>query len=712
MKFDFKVTLLIYLGLTLALCTSTYAQNNPNIQNDLNAARKSFNGLEYVSTINKVKRVLAKDSTNLEALDMLAYSYKMIKNYPGALKTYRKLTSQPAMKNEWALYYAESLANNQQYEESERWYRKYLSLVPADKRAAAFASTNLAKINKNSNHWKIGFLNINTQASEYAPTFYKEGLMFTSNRQSENFSKHIFKWDNTPFSKLYYVNKLSDLKVINQDSLINSQSSADKQKIRYNDDDTPETSNDNNVLSAYTSAIERDTLNLIYGQHKMVKKLGGVFNNKYHTAAAAVFPDGSIIFTGNNYLNGKTSKSNDGTIKLKLYTAYGPNLSATKEFPYNSNEYSTGHPALTPDGNILVFASDRPGGFGGTDLYYCVKSGRGEWTSPINMGKLINTEGNEMFPSFDHDGNLIFSSTGIAGFGGLDLFLVPLKEMKPTTAPVNMGAPLNSSKDDFALILTPDGKKGYFSSNREGNDNIYEFKRSTYKIILQGTLTDARTRIPLAGGRILMHHLDGTDTIKTDNQGRFKRELPAETDYEVTAQKLGYINNIQFTTSVGIQKDSVINLDIRLNRTESAQQYVLNHCDSLKKVFSVKNIYYDLDRSEIRPDARGALNGLVELMRKYPEITIITSSHCDSRASEEYNRNLSLRRGEAAKQYLVARGIQSDRIKVEYYGKTRLVNRCYDGVNCSEEDQQLNRRTEFDVILNGVNITRENCSDR
>lgn len=209
-----------------------------------------------------------------------------------------------------------------------------------------------------------------------------------------------------------------------------------------------------------------------------------------------------------------------------------------------------------------------------------------------------------------------------------------------------------------------------------------------------------------------MHHLDGTDTIKTDNQGRFKRELPAETDYEVTAQKLGYINNIQFTTSVGIQKDSVINLDIRLNRTESAQQYVLNHCDSLKKVFSVKNIYYDLDRSEIRPDARGALNELVELMRKYPEITIITSSHCDSRASEEYNRNLSLRRGEAAKQYLVARGIQSDRIKVEYYGKTRLVNRCYDGVNCSEEDQQLNRRTEFDVILNGVNITRENCSDR
>jgi len=711
MKLDIKVALPIYLCLTFILCSATHAQNSSANQNDLNMARKSFNSLEYVSAISKLKKVLAKDSSNLEAIEMLAYSFRMTKNYPGALKTYRKLTGQSAMKNEWALYYAESLANNQQYEESERWYRKYLSLVPVDKRAAAFASTNLSKINKNPNHWQVGFLNINTQASEYSPAFYKEGLLFSSNRQSENFSKHIFKWDNTPFSKFYYVNKLADLKVINPDSLINSKS-RDKQKIRYNDDDTPETSNDNNILSAYTGTIERDTLNLIYGQNKLVKKLGGLFNNRYHTAAAAAFPDGSIIFTGNNYLKGKTSRSADGTIKLKLYTVYGPDLNSIKAFPYNSDEYSTGHPALTPDGNILVFASDRPGGFGGTDLYYCVKAGHGEWTSPVNLGKLINTEGNEMFPSFDHDGNLFFSSTGLAGLGGLDLFQVPLKEMKPTTSPVNMGSPINSSKDDFALIITPDGKKGYFSSNRDGNDNIYEFRRSSYKIILQGTLTDARTRIPLPGGRILMHHLDGNDTIKTDNKGRFRRELPAETDYEVTAQKLGYINNIQFTTSVGIQKDSVINLDIRLNRTESAQQYVLNHCDSLKKVFSVKNIYYDLDRSEIRPDARGALNELAELMRKYPEITIITSSHCDSRASEEYNRNLSLRRGESAKQYLVARGIRSDRIKVEYYGKTRLVNRCYDGVNCSEEDQQLNRRTEFDVILQGVNITRENCADR
>ncbi|WP_316844646.1 OmpA family protein [Pedobacter psychrodurus] len=710
MKLNIKITLPVFFCLSLIFYQGTRAQSFQG-QSELNTARKSFNSLEYISAIAKLKKFLAKDTSNLEAMEMLAYSYRMTKNYPAALESYRKLTDRSPVKNVWALYYAESLANNQQYEESERWYRKYLSSVPADKRAAAFASTNLGNINKNPGHWQVGFLNINSQASEYSPAFYKEGLLFSSNRQSEHFSKHIFKWDNTPFSKLYYAEKLEDLKVINPDSLVNTKSSQ-KQKIRYNDDDTPETSNDNNILSAYGRSIERDTLNLMYGQDKIVKKLGGVFDNKYHNAAAAVFPDGAIIFTRNNYINGKTSKSTDGTIKLKMYTAYGPNLNSIKEFPFNSNEYSTGHPALSPEGNILVFTSDRPGGFGGTDLYYCVKSGQGEWTSPVNLGKQINTEGNEMFPSFDHDGNLFFSSTGLAGLGGLDVFQVQLREMKPVSHPINMGSPINSSKDDFALIITTDGKKGYFSSNRNGNDNIYEFRRSSYKIILQGTLSDARTRIPLAGGRILMHHLDGNDTIKTDNKGRFRRELPAETDYEITAQKLGYINNIQFTTSVGIQKDSVINLDIRLSKTESAQQYILNHCDSLKKVFSVKNIYYDLDRSEIRSDAKGALNELADLMRKYPEITVITSSHCDSRASEEYNRNLSLRRGESAKTYLVSRGIRSERIKVEYYGKTRLVNRCYDGVNCSEEDQQLNRRTEFDVILQGVNITRENCSDK
>lgn len=711
MLYKKKLTHLFCLLLLCCFFSSLQGQET-NSQQLLIGARKNFEALEYTSAIVKLQKLLSKDSMNVEAQEMLATSYRKTRNYPGALKSYSWLISRKNIKNEWALYYAESLANNEQYEQSEKWYRRFLALSPGDRRAAAFTSTNLKNLVKNSANWSIGFLNINSQAAEYSPTFYKQGLLFSSNRQSSTLTKHIFRWDNTPFTQLYYVPEIKSIKVINPDSFINSKNSPHSQKIKYNDDDTEQTSNDSRILSAYRSSIERDTLGLLEGQEKFVKKLGGRLENKYHNASAAVFPDGAIIYTRNNYNNGRTAKSADGIVKLKLFTVYGPNLNLVREFPYNGDDFSTGHPAISADGNILVFSSDRPGGFGGTDLYYCVRSGQGDWTKPINLGKEINTEGNEMFPYLDKSGNLYFSSTGLAGFGGLDLFYVELKDMKPSNKPVNMGNGINSPTDDFGLIITPDDKIGYFSSNRRGNDDIYQFKRSSYKITLQGIVTDARTRIPLAGSRLLMRHLDGIDTIRTDNKGRYKRDLPLETDYEVTAQKLSYVNGIHFASSVGIQKDSVINLNIQLDKTENAQQYILNHCDSLKKVYAVKNIYYDLDRSEIRGDAKPALEELATLMRKYPDIRVITSSHCDSRASEQYNRSLSLRRGESAKAFLIARGIRADRIRVEYYGKTRLVNRCYDGINCSEEDQQLNRRTEFDVILQGVNITQQNCADQ
>ncbi|RZK74427.1 MAG: OmpA family protein, partial [Pedobacter sp.] len=286
------------------------------------------------------------------------------------------------------------------------------------------------------------------------------------------------------------------------------------------------------------------------------------------------------------------------------------------------------------------------------------------------------------------------------------------KEMRPVGEIKNMGAPINTSKDDFGLIRAEDGKSGFFSSNRRGSDDIYNYKKSSHVILFKGTIRDGRTKLPLAGSRLLMRHLDGADTLRVNAKGEFSRELPSDMDYELTGQKLGYINQIGFTSSVGIEKDSVINRDIYLFKTETNQQYILNNCDSLKRLYAVQNIYYDLDKANIRPDARPALEALVTLMNKYPDISVITSSHCDSRASEAYNRGLSLRRAEESKRYLISRGISSSRVKVEYYGKTRLLNRCYDGVPCLEEYQQLNRRTEFDVILNGINITRQNCEDR
>lgn len=704
----------IYNACLIAFLLLTSLQKGQAQQNsedrELKKATVEYNALRYAHAIPALEKVLAKDSSNVKAQEMIAYSYRMVKNYDQALFWYSELGKQKDVQPKWALYLAEALANKQNYERSEGWYRKYLALAPTDKRATAFTSGKTISLTKNTGNWKLQFVNLNTQASDYSPVYYKDGLLFASNRKRSKVTKSVFGWDNTPFTNLYTVAKLKDIKPIDVDSLLSAAQNESGRAYRFNDDDTSPTSNDTKTLGEYNSSIERDTIGFLLAKQITATPLNGGVNSKYHEGSAAIFPNGAIIFTRNNYYKGSASTSKDGINKLKMFIA-SPDHSKITPFLWNNNEYSVGHPALSSDGSILIFASDMPGGFGGTDLYYCVRSGSGDWTRPVNLGKQVNTEGNEMFPSLDKENTLYFASTGHAGLGGLDVFEVQLKEMKPVSSVRNMGLPINSSADDFGLIKSKDGKSGFLSSNRRGNDDIYHFSRATYKIVVQGVITDAKTKLPLAGSRVLMRHLDGVDTLRANAKGEFRREIPAEAEYETVGQKLGYISQNGFVSSVGIARDSVINLNIRLSKTETAQQFVLSNCDSLKRVFAVKNIYYDLDRAEIRYDARPALDELVALMNKYPEITVITSSHCDSRASDAYNRDLSIRRAQSSKNYLVSKGISASRIRVEYYGKTRLVNRCYDGVPCSEEDQQLNRRTEFDVILNGVNITRENCAD-
>lgn len=707
-----KQVLLLSLVALLYNLSYLSAQTNAKLDAEINRARTDFRSFRYSAVINRLQYIISKDSTDSEGLNMLAYSYKMTNNYPEALKRYEQLSNQQIVKPEWALNFAEQLAINQQYERSENWYRKYLRLIPADQRAKNILRENPALLLKEKNNWKIGYTNLNTLGAEYSPIYYNQGLIFSSNRQTGKYVKHIFEWDNTPFTNLFVVDNLNRIKSANPDSVNTPVSSQINHKSKINDDDSAPTSNDTRTLGQYAAGTTHLSTNALSYNPKLSRLLSGKVNSRYNNSSAAIFPDGSIIFTRNNYIKGQTQKSTEGIIKLKLYLASGPNLDRISEFSYNSNEYSVGHPALNSTGNVLIFASDMPGGYGGTDLYFSVRSGKGPWTRPMNLGKKINTEGNELFPYLDKTGMLYFSSTGHAGFGGLDIFTVLLKEMKPAGSPKNMGVPINSSTDDFGLIISDDEKSGFFSSNRKGNDDIYQFSRSSNIITLQGIVYDAITKVPLINTRILMRRLDGIDTLRTGADGSYQRQLPRDQEYELTAHQNGYVNKISFVSSVDIYGDSTIKHDVYLDRIETAQQYVVDHCDSLKRIFTVKNIYYNLDKAEIRSDARPALNDLANLMKRYPEMSIITSSHTDSRATERYNRSLSARRGESAKAYLLSKGISAKRIIIEYYGKTRLINRCYDGVVCSEEDQQLNRRTEFDVIISGVNLSRLDCEDK
>jgi len=659
-----------------------------------------YQSLRFTGAIKELKKVLEKEPMNISAMEMMAGSNRNIKDYDEAVYWYSELCKLNNIKPEWALYYAEALANKEKYEESEQWYRKFLSLEPGDRRADAFSKANLKSFSKNAGEYKVSYSNINTDDSEYSPMYYKDGLLFVSNRAQK--TRFVFQWDRTSYSDLYIIDKLEDITEIDPDSV--GKSDIDSKPLNSI---ASKPFKEKSILSLFSSS---STGSKEEGSGPYL--LRGKVKSSFHEGPSVLLPEGSLLFTRNNYVDGKASKSNNGVNKLKLYTASGPGWNTITPFPYNSNEYSTGHPALSQDGTILVFASDMPRGFGGTDLYYCVRTGDGKkWGRPTNLGARINTEGNEQFPFLHKDGKLYFSSTGHPGLGGLDIFEVVLKDLKAVGSPQNMGTDINSSSDDFGFIIDDSAKRGFFSSNRRGNDNIYQFTHLAYTVALRGKVIDAGTNEPLPGTRVILRNNGITDTLVADGSGEFTRKLSKETDYELNGSRISYVSRQSFLSTVGITTDSTINVLVKLNRAENLQQWVSDNCETLKKTFRLDNIYYDLDKSDIRPDAIPALDRIALIMQKNPEISIISASHTDSRATDNYNKQLSLRRGEAARSYLISKGIDGRRIEVKYYGKSRLVNSCVDGVDCPETEQQMNRRTEFEVILNDVNITQLNCKE-
>lgn len=702
-----KIFTRILLGASFFVSISVAKAQDQNTEKKMDVAINAYNNLKFVDAIEALKPVLAKNPKNIDAIEMMANSYRLTRQYKQALEWYGKLSQQSFTKPDWALRYAEALANNKEYEKSEIWYRKYLSIIPSDRRAALFSEADFDKLGKGVN-WDIRYLSINTPASEYAPMIYKDGLIFSSNRQDKKPVKYVFGWNNTPFSDLYMIKdrkKIKDAEVNITDTTIKV--SLARKEVKFNDDNTSPTSNDTRILGIfdprmYATVSANDKLNEVI-------KLNRKINSKFHEGSSALIPDGSMIFTRNNFYNSKSAQSSDGVTKLKLYTAEGYNWKNIVPFEYNNDEYSVGHPTVSKDGKILIFASDMPGGLGGVDLYFCIRlTNTSPWSRPVNFGGKINTEGDEEFPYFDNYNKLYFSSNGWPGLGGLDVFSVAIDDLKATTTPENLGPPLNSPLDDFAVALTNDST-GYFSSNRRGNDDIYSFKKKVFKIILKGRVIDGITGEPLANASVLLKNGENEDNLVLNPKAEFEKELSKGTGYELDGLLKDYLPDRRYIATDGIDKDTTIYVELNLKRTSKIQQYVINNCDSLKRVFMTNNIYYDLDKYNIRPDAYDNLDKVVALMKKYPAIEIISRSHTDSRASESYNRTLSYNRGESAKAYLVSKGINKNRISVEYFGKSKLVNRCKDGIVCTEEEQQVNRRTEFEVVYNGINLSLIDC---
>ncbi len=442
-----------------------------------------------------------------------------------------------------------------------------------------------------------------------------------------------------------------------------------------------------------------------------VEKLNPDVNSKFHEADVAYTNDlKTVYFTRDNYYDNKLKKDESGETHLALFRAdvIAPGKwENVVELPFNNPDYSVGHPALSPDNKWLYFVTDVPGTYGKTDIYRVAIHEHGTYGTPENLGDKINSPAREMFPYISENNVMYFSSDRGGGNGNLDIYFVRLDD---DSKPVNLGAPINSFDDDFAFLKKKGEDHGYFSSNRpggKGDDDIYYFIELEPALdcvqTVSGIVKDKKTGDLIPGAIVVLLDKDenekGMSIVKED--AKFTFDVKCDSDYIVKAFKEKYSSaSKKFKSS----DDGILELDLPLEKLSEIKNTIttiptptVDECqNALEKV---SNIYFDLDKATITPIAAIELDKVIYIMKKCPNIHVEASSHTDSRASYEYNMDLSQRRAEATVDYIVNHGgISRDRLKAVGYGETRLLNRCKDGVECSEEEHSINRRTQFDVI--------------
>lgn len=417
--------------------------------------------------------------------------------------------------------------------------------------------------------------------------------------------------------------------------------------------------------------------------------LPGDVNGRFHEGPAVFSADGkTMYFTRSDYFKFRLNKDGSSVSHLKLFRAElldDGTWGNIHQFAYNGETWSTGHAALSSDGSILYFISDRPGGKGGTDLYQCTRSSEG-WNEPENLGATINTPGNEMFPTM-HGDTLYFSSNGHPGVGGLDIFKT-WKQDGEWTGAVNMNYPVNTTADDMGIDFQKDGRSGFLSSDRSGSDGIYSFTMNEPTLVTKGIAINDMTDEPISDVEVKMLDITNGETMSslTGDDGRFEFALKPEREIRVQGSKENMFTESVDLDTKGQRTSKVYDVELRMRPIE------------IEKPMIVNNIYYDYDKWDIRPEAAVELKKLARLFMDNSALSFELSSHTDSRASDMYNLVLSDARAKSAVDFLIRQGVDPQKITAKGYGETKLVNRCTDGVECTEEEHQQNRRTEFKVV--------------
>jgi outer membrane protein OmpA-like peptidoglycan-associated protein/tetratricopeptide (TPR) repeat protein len=483
--------LCLFLALVFA-CSAAFAQGSA-----IKRAQRSMEDLNYTEAIQQYTQILEK-SDDPTAKIMLAEAYRKTNDAINAEYWYGQVVRLPESKSVHKLYYGQALQRNGKCDQAKEWFALFIQEQPDDLRGQYLSRAcdyEQELLTKAISTYEVQHLDFNSALDDFGATPYQNGLLFASDRSQGVAVKRDHAWTGNPFLELFYV------------------------ETRQTDEDDP--------------------LSTVYGRPDKFSKS---FNSKYHDAAVTFTEDSkTMFFTRNNFKDGKTGKSDDGIIKLKVFYADKNGEEGWGELqslPFNSDEYSVLHPALSKSGERLYFASDMPGGFGGMDVYYSEKD-NGRWGPPINLGPVVNTEGHEAFPYSAADGRIYFASDGHIGLGGYDIFYTTEKGPADFAQPENLGAPMNSIADDHSIMVKEDGNFGYFSSNRTGGaglDDIYSFTRSGVPV--EVLVIDADTRLPIEGATVLNACTAGTTV--TDVNGIALADMGEDEKCDFTASAERY----------------------------------------------------------------------------------------------------------------------------------------------------------------------------
>lgn len=594
----------------------------------------------------------------------LGDSYYFNGDLPKSVKWYEELykLKEGKLEEDYLFRYAMALKSAQRYDESDEMMLEFEKIKGEDSRVNLFKGERnyLELIELQSGRFSLENIDVNSPLSDFSPTVYQNRLVFASNRETGSSVKRVHEWNKQPYLDLYEV-----------------------------------------VIDS-TENISGD-----------VVSLPKIINSKFHESSATFTKDGlTIYFTRNNYNNKKYGKSEEGINFLKIYKSTRKSLtsewSEPKELPFCSDNYSVAHPALNPDESKLYFSSDMPGTLGLSDIFVVDINEDGSFGEPENLGDNINTEGRENFPFISQESELFFSSNGHIGLGGLDVFVSVIKEDGGYGEVFNLGRPVNSSKDDFSFIINNDLKKGFFASNRDGGkgeDDIYISNQiqdliTSCKQYIDGKVTDVNSNEILEGVTVELfdENLDKIDSTLTNKEGVYEFTLDCDKKYIVRVSKDEFETSEEMLEA-GSEFEKNVPLSVTIEEGDNLGIEKAGMGDDLSDLLQLDPIYFDLDKFNIRNDAAVELQKILAVLKKYPSMKIDIRSHSDSRGKDQYNLYLSDKRAKSTAQYLIDNGISASRVSGKGYGETQLMNDCANGVDCTEEEHALNRRSEF-IILN------------